>query len=87
MCYLEIAWGPHFDTIHSLNSEIIDKADRPCKSACILENYFISKLDDNGLAIFAAEMHWVSKQKSTSEEKQHLILGPKFWEEQYLPAG
>lgn len=39
----ETAWAPHFDTIHTLNSEVIDKADRPCNSSCILENYFICK--------------------------------------------
>lgn len=31
-------WEPHFDTIHTCNSEVIDKADRPWKSSYILEN-------------------------------------------------
>lgn len=57
MCYLETVWGPHFDTISTLNSEAIDKADRPCKSSDISEIYFICKLDNNVLVIFAAELH------------------------------
>lgn len=56
-------FGPHLDTIGTLNSEVIDKADRPCKSSYIVENYFVCKLDDNVLVIFVAEIHWVSKQK------------------------
>lgn len=58
MCQIETVWGPHFDTIHTpRNPEVIDKADRPYKSSYTLENYFICKLDNSVLVIFAPEIH------------------------------